>query len=255
MAVIGGGNSGVEAAIDLAGIVAPCHPPGIRRQTPGRRRAAEKLYSLPNVTVVTQAQTTEVRGDGAKVTASCSGPPDRRKPPPSNWRVFVQIGLLPNTDWLKARLALAPRRNRGRCPGRTSLRRLRRRRRDDGAYKQIVIALGGAKAALAAFDHLIRSSVVEETLAKAADRWLSPVAQFGVIPVVSCWVTMRIISTRTLREILERHPQAEIPLRAWYAEVSNADWKTPADIKAVHRKPVSWPATGWSSISGQRFPG
>lgn len=46
---------------------------------------------------------------------------------------------------------------------------------------------------------------------------------------------MRIISTRTLREFWERHPQAEIPLRAWYAEVSNADWKTPADITAVHR--------------------
>ena len=46
---------------------------------------------------------------------------------------------------------------------------------------------------------------------------------------------MRIISIRTLREFWERHPQAEIPLRGWYAEVCNADWRTPANIKAIHR--------------------
>ena len=46
---------------------------------------------------------------------------------------------------------------------------------------------------------------------------------------------MRIISIRTLREFWERHPHAEVPLRGWYAEVSNADWKTPADIKAAQR--------------------
>lgn len=46
---------------------------------------------------------------------------------------------------------------------------------------------------------------------------------------------MRIISIRILREFWERHPQAEIPLRGWYAEVSNADWKTPAEIKAIYR--------------------
>lgn len=46
---------------------------------------------------------------------------------------------------------------------------------------------------------------------------------------------MRIISIRTLREFWERYPQAEVPLRGWYTEVSNADWRTPADIKAIHR--------------------
>lgn len=46
---------------------------------------------------------------------------------------------------------------------------------------------------------------------------------------------MRVISIKTLREFWEHHPQAEIPLRGWYAEVSNADWRTPADIKATHR--------------------
>ena len=46
---------------------------------------------------------------------------------------------------------------------------------------------------------------------------------------------MRIISIKPLRQFWQRHPQAEIPLRGWYAEVSNAQWKTPADIKAAHR--------------------
>lgn len=46
---------------------------------------------------------------------------------------------------------------------------------------------------------------------------------------------MRIIAIRTLREFWERHPQAEIPLRGWYAEASHADWRTPAEIKAAHR--------------------
>ncbi len=46
---------------------------------------------------------------------------------------------------------------------------------------------------------------------------------------------MHIIAIRTLREFWERHPQAEVPLRSWYAEASRADWQTPADIKAAHR--------------------
>ena len=46
---------------------------------------------------------------------------------------------------------------------------------------------------------------------------------------------MRIISIRTLRKFWGRNPQAEVPLKGWYAEVSNADWRTPADIKAIHR--------------------
>ena len=46
---------------------------------------------------------------------------------------------------------------------------------------------------------------------------------------------MRIIAIRTLREFWERHPQAEVPLKGWYAEIANADWRSPADIKASHR--------------------
>ena len=173
VAVIGGGNSGVEAAIDLAGIVAHV----TLLEFDGKLRAdavlQKKLYSLPNVTVVTQAQTTEVRGDGAKVDGLVFK--DRQTGESRRLElegVFVQIGLLPNTDWLKGSLALS---KHGEIEvdarGRTSLPGVFAA--GDATtvpYKQIVIALGeGAKAALAAFDHLIRSSVVEEeTLAKAA---------------------------------------------------------------------------------------
>lgn len=55
---------------------------------------------------------------------------------------------------------------------------------------------------------------------------------------------MRIIALRALREFWERHPPAETPLRAWYADASHADWKTPADIKSAHRNA--------SFISGNR---
>lgn len=162
VAVIGGGNSGVEAAIDLAGIVS--HVTLI--EFDGKLRADEvlqrKLRSLPNVSVVVSAQTTEVLGDGQRVNALLykdrnSGESHRV----DLEGIFVQIGLLPNTDWLKGTLKLS---NRGEIEvdarGETSV---------PGVfaagdctttpYKQIVIAVGeGSKAALSAFDHLIRTS-------------------------------------------------------------------------------------------------
>jgi NADH-dependent peroxiredoxin subunit F len=160
VAVVGGGNSGVEAAIDLAGIVA--HVTLLEFDTALRADAVlqKKLFSLPNVSVITQAQTTEVAGDGEKVnglayTDRASGETRRIELE----GIFVQIGLLPNTDWLKGTLALSPRGEiEVDARGRTSL---------PGVfaagdcttvpYKQIVIAMGeGAKASLAAFDHLIR---------------------------------------------------------------------------------------------------
>jgi alkyl hydroperoxide reductase subunit F len=162
VAVIGGGNSGVEAAIDLAGIVA--HVTLIEFDTVLRADAVlqKKLHSLPNVKVILNALTSEVTGDGEKVTGLIY------KDRASNELhtialegIFVQIGLLPNTDWLKGTLGLSPRGEiEVDARGQTSL---------PGVFaagdcttvpfKQIIIAMGeGAKASLGAFDHLIRTS-------------------------------------------------------------------------------------------------
>jgi len=161
VAVIGGGNSGVEAAIDLAGIVR--HVTLIEFDDKLRADAVlqRKLYSLPNVTVVTSAQTTEVSGDGAKVTAlSYQERASGEAHTVELEGVFVQIGLVPNTEWLKASgVALSPRgeietdvRGATSAPGIFAA--------GDATttpYKQIVIAMGeGSKAALSAFDYLIR---------------------------------------------------------------------------------------------------
>jgi len=162
VAVIGGGNSGVEAAIDLAGIVG--HVTLLEFDSKLRADAVlqRKLASLPNVTVITSALTTEVSGNGEKVY----GLVYKERNTDAVKRIdlegiFVQIGLLPNTDWLKGTLDLS---NRGEieidAKGQTSV---------PGVfaagdcttvpYKQIVIAMGaGATASLSAFDHLIRSS-------------------------------------------------------------------------------------------------
>ena len=170
VAVVGGGNSGVEAAIDLAGLVA--HVTLIEYDD--RLRADEvlqrKLRSLANVRIITSAQTTEVLGDGNRV----NGLVYRDRAGGDSHRVelegvFVQIGLLPNTEWLKGTLALSPRGEiEVDAAGRTSLPGVFAA--GDATtvpYKQIVIAMGeGAKAALSAFDHLIRtSSPVAEAVA------------------------------------------------------------------------------------------
>jgi len=160
VAVIGGGNSGVEAAIDLAGIVGHV----TLLEFDGKLRADEvlqrKLRSLPNVKVLVNAQTTEVLGDGRKVTGLTWK--DRVTGDLANVElegIFVQIGLLPNTEWLKGVVDLSPRgeividdRGQTSVPGVLAA--------GDATtvpYKQIVIAMGaGSTAALSAFDHLIR---------------------------------------------------------------------------------------------------
>ena len=162
-AVIGGGNSGVEAAIDLAGIVA--HVTLLEFDSTLRADAIlqKKLFSLANVTVITSALTTEVTGNGEKVSGLTYK--DRVSGELRNIAlegIFVQIGLLPNTDWLKGTLALSPRGEiEVDARGQTSLPGVFAA--GDATtvpYKQIIIATGeGAKAALSAFDHLIRSSV------------------------------------------------------------------------------------------------
>ncbi|AVP98760.1 alkyl hydroperoxide reductase subunit F [Ahniella affigens] len=165
VAVIGGGNSGVEAAIDLAGIVSHVTLIEFDGQLRADAVLQRKLRSLSNVRVIVSAQTTEVKGDGQRVTGLVykdRGTNDLRTIDLEG--IFVQIGLLPNSDWLKGALELT---NRGEivvdAKGATSL---------PGVfaagdvtttpYKQIVIAMGeGSKAALSAFDHLIRMAVPE----------------------------------------------------------------------------------------------
>ena len=110
VAVIGGGNSGVEAAIDLAGVVE--HVTLIEFDSVLRADAVlqKKLYSMPNVTVIVSALTTEVHGDGQKMNGLTYK--DRNSNELIRLElagVFVQIGLLPNTDWLKDTIALSPR--------------------------------------------------------------------------------------------------------------------------------------------------
>jgi alkyl hydroperoxide reductase subunit F len=172
VAVIGGGNSGVEAAIDLAGVVAHV----TLLEFDDRLRADEvlqrKLRSLPNVDVVVSAATTEVVGDGQTVTGlRYTDRTDGSAHDLPLDGVFVQIGLLPNTDWLVGAVELSDRReivvdDRGQTsvPGVFAA--------GDATtvpYKQIVIAMGqGATAALSAFDHLIRTSAPAEELAISA---------------------------------------------------------------------------------------
>jgi alkyl hydroperoxide reductase subunit F len=159
VAVIGGGNSGVEAAIDLAGIVK--HVTLVEFDT--RLRADEvlqrKLRSLANVDVILNAQTTAITGsdkvDGLTYKDRTSGEEKRV----DLEGVFVQIGLVPNTEWLKGSVELSKHgeivvdaRGQTSVPGVFAA--------GDATtvpFKQIIIAAGdGAKAALGAFDHLIR---------------------------------------------------------------------------------------------------
>jgi len=171
VAVIGGGNSGVEAAIDLAGIVG--HVTLIEYDTQLRADAVlqRKLKSLANVEIVTNAQTTEITGDQQKVNGlvykdRATG--ETRQVPLEG--VFVQIGLVPNTDWLKGTLELS---KHGEivvdAKGQTSVPGVFAA--GDATtvpFKQIIIAAGdGAKAALSAFDHLIRTSAPAEVAAVA----------------------------------------------------------------------------------------
>lgn len=161
VSVIGGGNSGVEAAIDLAGVVEHVTLFEFADKLRADAVLVNKLQSLPNVVIHTNAQTTEITGDGQKVNGLTYT--DRATGESKHVElegVFVQIGLVPNTEWLKGTVELT---RFGEivvdAKGATSV---------PGVYaagdvttvpfKQIIIAAGdGAKAALGAFDHLMRS--------------------------------------------------------------------------------------------------
>ncbi len=162
VAVIGGGNSGVEAAIDLAGIVAHVTLLEFGEELRADAVLQRKLNSLPNVRVLKMAQTTEVKGDGQKVTGLVYK--DRASEEVHEVElegIFVQIGLLPNSEWLKGTLELSrfgeiivDAKGQTSIPGVFAAGDV-----TTVPYKQIVIAVGeGAKASLSAFDHLIRTS-------------------------------------------------------------------------------------------------
>ncbi len=160
VAVVGGGNSGVEAAIDLAGFVA--HVTLLQFDTTLKADAVlqKKLKSLDNVTIITSAQTTEITGDGHVMNGLTYT--DRVTGESKHLQldaVFVQIGLLPNSDWLKGTVNLSKfgeievnSHNATSLPGVFAAGDV-----TTTPYKQIVIAMGeGSKAALGAFDYLIR---------------------------------------------------------------------------------------------------
>ncbi|SFD39123.1 alkyl hydroperoxide reductase subunit F [Paracidovorax konjaci] len=162
VAVIGGGNSGVEAAIDLAGVVAHVTVLEYAGELKADAVLQRKLRSLPNVDVILNAQTTEVKGDGNRVTGLSYT--DRTNDEARHLAlegIFVQIGLLPNTDWLRGTVELSrfgeivvDSHGRTSVPGVFAAGDC-----TTVPYKQIIIAAGdGAKAALGAFDHLIRTS-------------------------------------------------------------------------------------------------
>ena len=161
VAVVGGGNSGVEAAIDLAGVVG--HVTLIEFDKVLRADAVlqRKLHSLQNVTVLTNAQTTEITGDQTVNGLVYKDRASNELHTVALDGVFIQIGLVPNTDWLKGVVELS---KHGEivvdAKGQTSVPGVFAA--GDATtvpFKQIIIAAGdGAKAALGAFDHLIRSS-------------------------------------------------------------------------------------------------
>lgn len=162
VAVVGGGNSGMEAAIDLAGLVEHVTVLEFADTLRADDVLQRKAKSLPNIDIITQAQTTEVVGDGNKVSGMHYI--DRASGEQQHLAVagiFVQIGLVPNTEFLTGSAVELTRFGEViiDAKGATSVPGV------FGAgdattvpHKQIVIAMGaGATAALSAFDHLIRN--------------------------------------------------------------------------------------------------
>ncbi|MDA3130248.1 alkyl hydroperoxide reductase subunit F [Aliibacillus thermotolerans] len=160
VAVIGGGNSGVEAAIDLAGIAKHVTVLEFASELKADQVLQERLYSLPNVTVLTNAATKEITGtdnvNGLTYTDRETGEEHHIELE----GVFVQIGLVPNTEWLEGTLErnkfgeiIVDKQGATSIPGVFAAGDC-----TDSAYNQIVISMGsGATAALGAFDYLIRN--------------------------------------------------------------------------------------------------
>ncbi|MDZ4038806.1 alkyl hydroperoxide reductase subunit F [Burkholderia gladioli pv. alliicola] len=174
VAVVGGGNSGVEAAIDLAGIVREVTLIEFGQTLRADEVLQRKLRSLKNVTVITSAQTTELLGDGQKLGSLVYLERETGETKRIDLEgVFVQIGLVPNTEWLKGTIELSKHgeivvdaRGATSIPGVFAAGDV-----TTVPYKQIVIAVGeGAKASLSAFDYLIRQDVEAPATAAAPVR-------------------------------------------------------------------------------------
>ncbi len=180
VAVIGGGNSGIEAAIDLAGLASKVTVLEFADQLRADAVLVRKLNSLPNVSVHTDAQTTEILGADGKVVAIDWK--DRKSGELNKVEldgIFVQIGLVPNTEWLKGTVELS---RFGEIEvdkyGKTNVAGVFAA--GDATtvpFKQIVISAGdGAKAALAAFDYLIRTPAAPAETDPAAQKAAETVA-------------------------------------------------------------------------------
>ncbi|MFD1360132.1 alkyl hydroperoxide reductase subunit F [Lentibacillus salinarum] len=161
VAVIGGGNSGVEAAIDLAGIVKHVTVLEFASESKADSVLQDRLYSLPNVTFITNAQTTEITGDDTVTGLTYKDRITEENRHIELEGVFVQIGLVPNTEWLddsiehtKTGEIVVDKKGATSVPGIFAAGDC-----TDSAYKQIIISMGqGATAALGAFDYLIRNT-------------------------------------------------------------------------------------------------
>ncbi|WP_045521840.1 alkyl hydroperoxide reductase subunit F [Neobacillus niacini] len=160
VAVIGGGNSGIEAAIDLAGIVKHVTVLEFAAELKADSVLQDRLYSLPNVTVIKNAQTKEITGTDKVNGISYMDRETEEVKHIELEGIFVQIGLVPNTDWLgegieRTRMGeiVVDKHGATSIPGVFAAGDC-----TDSAYKQIIISMGsGATAALGAFDYLIRN--------------------------------------------------------------------------------------------------
>ena len=161
VAVVGGGNSGVEAAIDLAGIVKHVTVLEYGAELKADSVLQDRLRNLPNVTIIKNAQTTEITGTDNVNGISYIDRETETEKHIELQGVFVQIGLVPNTDWLgssvernKAGEIVIDSRGATSVPGVFAAGDC-----TDSAYKQIIISMGaGATASLSAFDYLIRNA-------------------------------------------------------------------------------------------------
>ncbi|EUJ27222.1 NADH dehydrogenase [Listeria grayi] len=160
VAVIGGGNSGIEAAIDLAGIVKHVTVLEFLPELKADRVLQERLHSLPNVTVLTNVQTKEITGENTVNGITYSDRETGTEVHLDVQGVFILIGLMPNTAWLDGTVErnkmgeiLTDKQGATNIPGVFAAGDC-----TDAAYKQIIISMGsGATAALGAFDYLIRN--------------------------------------------------------------------------------------------------
>jgi len=160
VAVIGGGNSGIEAAIDLAGIVNHVTVLEFAPELKADAVLQDRLYSLPNVTVLKNVQTKEITGTDKVNGISYVDRETGETGHVELQGVFVQIGLVPNTDWLgdtveRTRMGEIVVNSHGatNVPGVFAAGDC-----TNSPFKQIIISMGsGATAALGAFDYLIRN--------------------------------------------------------------------------------------------------